>query len=58
MLGVTAFGVFLTPVFFFVLGRPGGGNASAQEQAAPSEGAAWTGGTGAPAEGHHGDPAK
>jgi multidrug efflux pump subunit AcrB len=57
MLGVTAFGVFLTPVFFFVLGWLGGGSASVQEQA-PSEGAASTGITAAPADGHHGDPAK
>jgi multidrug efflux pump len=58
MLGVTAFGVFLTPVFFFVLGWLGGGNACVQAQVEPTEGAVSTGITGAPADGHHGDPAK
>jgi multidrug efflux pump subunit AcrB len=58
MLGVTAFGIFLTPVFFYVLGWFGGGNASGQAQAAPPEGTASTGITVAPTDGPHGGPAE
>jgi hypothetical protein len=57
MLGVTLFGVFLTPVFFYELGWVGGANAAGQVHAAPAEGAASTGITVVPAGGRHGGPA-
>jgi multidrug efflux pump len=58
MLGVTMFGVFLTPVFFYVLGWVGGANASPQAHVAHSEGTASTGITVAPGGGHYGGPAQ
>jgi hypothetical protein len=54
MLGVTVFGVFLTPVFFYVLGWLGGANASVQAHAAPAEGTGSTEITVAPGDGGHG----
>ena len=52
MLRVTVFGVFLTPVFFYVLGWFGGGSTLPAAHPGPAEGMGSTGVMVVPTDGH------